>query len=131
MPIWKRPVCHLLGKGFRSYRCNSLIGTDGESRSWMLYSRLKVRPSRGSMPENTVRDFWSGARVLVTGGAGFLGSRGVGKLRRRQCEEIFVPGSKDFDLRQTEGISRMLERSDYGMLTHRAATLGCMCTNQK
>src|SRR6267142_6369847 len=116
MPIWKRPVCHLLGKGFRSYRCNSLIGTDGESRSWTLYSR--VGPARGSMPENRLRDFWSGSRVLVTGGAGFLGSRVVEKLRRRQCEEIFVPRSKDFDLRKTEDIARIFERSDYSMVIH-------------
>jgi GDP-L-fucose synthase len=44
--------------------------------------------------------FFADKRVMVTGGAGFLGSRVVDKLKERGCEHIFVPRSRDYDLRQ-------------------------------
>ncbi len=36
--------------------------------------------------------FWDGKRVVVTGGAGFLGSFVVEKLRERSCTNVIVPG---------------------------------------
>jgi hypothetical protein len=41
------------------------------------------------------------------GGAGFLGSFVVEKLRQRGCKDIFVPRSREYDLRQLEAIQRM------------------------
>jgi GDP-L-fucose synthase len=54
------------------------------------------------------QSFWSGKRVIVTGGAGFLGSFVVEKLQARGAAEIIVPSSKDYDLTQIDAIRRLL-----------------------
>ena len=41
---------------------------------------------------------WGTTRVLVTGGAGFLGGAVVDQLRRRGAREIIVPRSAEYDL---------------------------------
>jgi GDP-L-fucose synthase len=54
------------------------------------------------------RDFWSQRRVCVTGGAGFLGSFVVDKLRARGAQEIFIPRQADYDLRNIEAVRQLL-----------------------
>ncbi|NOZ49637.1 MAG: GDP-L-fucose synthase [Chloroflexi bacterium] len=54
------------------------------------------------------RIFWRNKRAIVTGGAGFLGSLVVEKLRERGVAEIIVPRSKDYDLRDINAIRRLL-----------------------
>ncbi len=54
-------------------------------------------------------DFWLQRRALVTGGAGFLGSHLVERLRAAGCDEIVVPRSADYDLVE-EAASRRLIR---------------------
>jgi len=51
--------------------------------------------------------FWRGKRVIVTGGAGFLGSFVVEKLREHGCTDILVPRSSDYDLRDLEAIRQL------------------------
>lgn len=80
------------------------------------------------LPTNT---FWREKRVVVTGGAGFLGSNVVKKLRQRGCERIFVPRSKDYDLREKEAIIRLYEDSRPDILIHLAAVVGGIGANQK
>ena len=42
--------------------------------------------------------FWEDKRIIVTGGAGFLGSYVVEKLKERGCKNIFIPLVEDYDL---------------------------------
>jgi len=69
--------------------------------------------------------------ILVTGGAGFLGSYVVEKLQQRGCEHIFIPKSKDYDLREKEAIVRMYEDSEPDIVIHLAAVVGGIGANRK
>ncbi|MFN3742122.1 MAG: GDP-L-fucose synthase family protein [Anaerolineales bacterium] len=57
----------------------------------------------------TISSFWSDKRVIVTGGAGFLGSFVVEKLFERGAREVLVPRSRDYDLIQRDAILRLLD----------------------
>ena len=72
----------------------------------------------------------TGRRVVVTGGAGFLGAFVVETLQQRGCEHIFVPRSAEFDLRDKEGITRMLEVARPDVIIHLAAVVGGIGANR-
>ena len=74
--------------------------------------------------------FWHGKRVVVTGGAGFLGSHVVRKLRDRGCREIFVPRSKDYDLREKQAIVRLYHDAKPDLVIHLAAVVGGIGANR-
>lgn len=76
-------------------------------------------------------NFWTGKRVTVTGGGGFLGSFVVEKLRQRGATDIFVPRSKDYDLVQPDGIGRMLQDAKPDVLIHIAALAGGIGLNRE
>ena len=78
------------------------------------------------MPEN----FWQDKKVLVTGGSGFLGSFVVEKLKQRNAADVFVPRSSQYDLRQSQGISRMLQDFKADMIIHLAALAGGIGANR-
>jgi len=54
------------------------------------------------------RQFWKDKQVIVTGGAGFLGSYVVQKLKDRGAAEIVVPRSGEYDLRDLAAMRRFL-----------------------
>ena len=74
--------------------------------------------------------WWSGKRVLVTGGAGFLGSVVVRKARERGASEVFVPRSREFDLTRFEDARRCVDASRPDVVVHAAAKVGGIGANR-
>jgi GDP-L-fucose synthase len=81
------------------------------------------------------QDFWKGKRVIVTGGAGFLGSFVTAKLRGRQATDIFVPRIEDYNLVEPDQVRRMYAEAVRGidpgkvLLIHLAANVGGIGAN--
>ena len=68
--------------------------------------------------------FWTERTVLVTGGAGFLGTHVVKKIRAHDCPAVIVPRSREFDLRDKSAIIRRFEQSRPDLVIHLAAVVG-------
>jgi GDP-L-fucose synthase len=72
----------------------------------------------------------AGKRVVVTGGAGFLGSFVVDRLRARGVEQVVVPRSRDYDLVDRDGCRRLLADARPEVLFHLAAKVGGIGANR-
>jgi GDP-L-fucose synthase len=75
--------------------------------------------------------FWKENRVCVTGGAGFLGSFIVEKLRQRGAGDIFIPTIEKYDLTQLDSIKQMLADSKPDVIIHLAAQVGGIGANRE
>jgi GDP-L-fucose synthase len=75
--------------------------------------------------------FWTDVRVVVTGGAGFLGSHVVEHLRARGCTKIFVPRRRDCDLVQAEAVKRLFRDTCPDIVIHLAARVGGIEANRQ
>ena len=69
-------------------------------------------------------------RVIVTGGAGFLGSAVVQTLREHDYREIFAPRSSEYDLRDQSAIVRLYQEARPNIVIHLAAVVGGIGANQ-
>jgi GDP-L-fucose synthase len=74
--------------------------------------------------------FWANRRVCVTGGAGFLGSYIVERLRERGAREVFVPLIEEYDLVNPEDVRRVLDRARPDVVLHLAAHVGGIGANR-
>jgi GDP-L-fucose synthase len=74
--------------------------------------------------------FWENKRVTVTGGAGFLGSCVVEKLRERGCRRVFIPRSNGYDLREKEAVVQLYKDAQPDIIIHLAAVVGGIGANR-
>ncbi len=70
-------------------------------------------------------------RIVVTGGAGFLGRHLVQRLKSYTGTEVFVPRSHEYNLVHETEIERMLKDFSPEMVIHLAAVVGGIGANQK
>jgi GDP-L-fucose synthase len=82
------------------------------------------------MPDQDARSSLAGARVVVTGGAGFLGHVVVGALRARGVADVLVPRRRDFDLTREHDVERMYATMRPDIVMHLAAEVGGIGANQ-
>jgi GDP-L-fucose synthase len=73
---------------------------------------------------------WQGKKVIVTGGAGFLGSFLVERLGREGAV-FFVPRVEEFDLRNPQDIKKMFDSFPCQIIFHLAASVGGIGANMK
>jgi len=85
--------------------------------------------------------FWEDKRVIVTGGAGFLGNFVVEKLKQRGTKEIIIPRIEEYDLIDIESINSLfddfnIEKAVPGntsnvIIIHLAALVGGIAANRE
>ncbi|MDD5491122.1 MAG: GDP-L-fucose synthase [bacterium] len=70
-------------------------------------------------------------KIVVTGGAGFLGKIVTGRLKNIGCKNIFVPKIEDYDLTKEADIVRMYGEFKPEIVIHLAAVVGGIGANRE
>jgi len=82
--------------------------------------------------------FWQDKRVIVTGGAGFLGAFVIAELKERGATDIFVPRIENYDLTDRDSIKRLFDdtlgdgfNAEKMVIIHLAANVGGIGANRE
>lgn len=70
-------------------------------------------------------------RVMVTGGAGFLGSRIVAAMKARGYRDVFVVRKRDYDLVSGDAVRRLFDDHPADLVVHLAAIVGGIGANRE
>ena len=70
------------------------------------------------------------SRILLTGGAGFLGRAVVDRLSARGAKDVFVPRRRDYDLTREADVVRLYRDAKPDVVIHLAAEVGGIGANQ-
>lgn len=70
-------------------------------------------------------------RILVTGGAGFLGRHVIDQLQKRDYKNVFSVRSSEYDLCKQEDIVCLLKQTNPNLIIHLAAVVGGIGANMK
>jgi len=82
-------------------------------------------------------NFWQDKKVIVTGGAGFLGSFVTAKLKERGATDIYIPTIEEYNLVDAKDISRLYDQTLKGVdpkkvvIIHLAANVGGIGANRE
>ncbi len=71
----------------------------------------------------------SNHKILLTGGAGFLGKAVVSALEARGARDVFIPRRRDYDLTTEEGVARVYRDARPTVVIHLAAEVGGIGAN--
>jgi GDP-L-fucose synthase len=88
-----------------------------------------------SKGEKMAESFWQDKRVIVTGGAGFLGSYVIEKLKQRGATDIYIPTIEEYNLVDPNEIRHMYGNALKGVdpknvvIIHLAASVGGIGAN--
>lgn len=93
---------------------------------------FRARPPHRGPATGTVgaRAFWRNRRVVVTGGAGFLGTHVVDRLRALGAEP-FIPRQREYDLTTEEAVDRLYRDARPEIVLHLAAEVGGIGANRE
>ena len=72
----------------------------------------------------------SSDRILVTGGAGFLGGFVIDKLKARGYRDIVIPRKRDYDLTREADVERLYVDHKPAVVMHLAAEVGGIGANR-